>query len=200
MKKILITAVLLLATTASVDAALPRPQNQKQRQQRPQNLAPGLRPNGDVRPNPNNVRPALRRNVAEDAVYGVYMRQLARDPEFSPEIRARIQPFLDRFLEDRFEVTRRRTRALNQLRQAMARNASDDEISGFVREIDNADSEFLNAHERYLMSVDPILTPRQRARMRLLQEMSERMIRQTLDALQNPNAQRQPADQPPREN
>jgi hypothetical protein len=150
----------------------------QQRQQRLQ---------GNERP-----RAVLRRSVAEDAVYAFYVRQFQQDTDVTPEVFSKILPFIDQFLKDRFEISQRRTRALNQLRQAIERNGSEDELRRLIRELDAADSEFQANQEKFLSNVDPLLNLRQRAKVRVLQNMADNRIRQYLNAVQNP-AQRQGA-------
>jgi hypothetical protein len=139
-----------------------------------------------------NERPraVLRRSVAEDAVYAFYVRQFQQDTDVTPEVFSKILPFIDQFLKDRFEISQRRTRALNQLRQAIERNGSEDELRRLIRELDAADSEFQANQEKFLSNVDPLLNLRQRAKVRVLQNMADNRIRQYLNVVQNP-AQRQ---------
>ncbi|HMF02057.1 MAG TPA: hypothetical protein VKK06_19355 [Terriglobia bacterium] len=141
-----------------------------------------------------NERPraALRRSVAEDAVYAFYVRQFQQDTDVTPEVFSKILPFIDQFLKDRFEISQRRTRALSQLRQAIQRNGSEDELKRLIRELDAADSEFQANQEKFLTNVDPLLNLRQRAKVRVLQNMADNRIRQYLNAVQNPD-QRQGA-------
>jgi hypothetical protein len=141
-----------------------------------------------------NERPraVLRRSVAEDAVYAFYVRQFQQDTDVTPEVFSKILPFIDQFLKDRFEISQRRTRALSQLRQAIQRNGSEDELKRLIRELDAADSEFQANQEKFLTNVDPLLNLRQRAKVRVLQNMADNRIRQYLNAVQNPD-QRQGA-------
>jgi len=171
-----VAILVLLAVLPSVQAAPLQP-----RQQRQQKLQDNLRP-----------RAALRRSVAEDAVYAFYVRQFQQDTEVAPEVFSKILPFIDQYLKDRFEISQRRGRALTQLRQAIERNGSEDELRRLVRELDAADSEFQANQEKFLTNVDPLLNFRQRAKVRVLQNMADNRIRQYINALQNPG-QRQDA-------
>ena len=179
MKAITTTAIcaLLLAGLSTAEAAAPRQQRQRQQQ----NLQPGnVRPNGAL-------RPAFRRALLQDAIYSFYVKQFQQDPDMSPEVFTKILPFVNQFLQDRFDISERRTRALNQLKQAINRNASEDELKQFSREIDNADSEFQANHQKFLNNVDPLLNGRQQAKMRILQNAADNRIRQMLETLQNTN-------------
>jgi hypothetical protein len=189
MRKLLIP-ILILSVVSAAYAAPPRLQarqavkqtKQQKQQQRQQNLQPIVRPNGTIRAG------AVRRSVAQAAIYDLYQKQFRQDGEFSDEIRGKMLPFLEQFLEDRFEISQRRGRALNQLRQAIAGGAPEDDLIRLTREIDAADAQFQTNHEKFLNSVDPLLTPRQQAKVRVIQELADRRIRQALEAVQNPNA------------
>jgi hypothetical protein len=169
-----VLVVLLFAGVASLDGAPSRRQNQQRQQQRLQ-----------------NIRPAVRRSVAEDAVYAFYARQFQQAVELRSDILAKVLSFVDQFVHDRFELTQRRTRALNRLRQAVRGGASDEEYSQRVQEFDSADAEFQANQERFLKNVDPLLTPRQQAVVRMVQIMADNRIREALESVQNPNQQRQ---------
>jgi hypothetical protein len=174
MKKIAIT-ILLLGVLPNLYGG-PR----QERQQRQQNLRDGIRP-----------RAAVRRSLVEDAVFNFYVRQFQQDTEMKPEVFVKILPFVDRFLQDRFEISRRRTRALNQLRQAINGNGSEEDLKRLVRDIDAADAEFQANQEKFLSNVDPLLNVRQQAKIRVLQNLADNQIRQALNAVQNQAGQRQ---------
>src|SRR5262245_48165947 len=130
-----IAIALLLFTALPSVYARPRQQIQQQRQQ---NLRDGIRP-----------RAGARRSLVEDSVFAFYVRRFQQDTEVTPEVFSKILPFIDQFLQDRFEISRRRTRALNQLRQAIERNGSEDELRRLIRELDAADSEFQGNQEKF---------------------------------------------------
>jgi hypothetical protein len=176
--KLIAIPLLLLSALPSLYSAPQRPNQQ--------NLQPPARAN-------QQARPAVRRALVQDAIFTFYYRQFQRDGEFTPEILPKILPFLDQFLQDRFEISERRTRALDQLRQALANNGSEEDLKRLGREIDAADAEFLANHQKFLNNVDPLLTARQQAKVRILQNMADNQIRQMLNAVQNPNAQQRRA-------
>jgi hypothetical protein len=174
MKRIAI-AVLLLTAIPSLYGG-PR----QLRAQRQQNLQDGLRP-----------KAAARRSLVEEAVFNFYVRQFQQDTEMRPEVFVKILPFVDRFLQDRFEISRRRTRTLNQLREAINANSSEDELRRLVRELDAADADFQVNQEKFFNNVDPLLNVRQQAKIRVLQNRADNQIRQALNAVQNQAGQRQ---------
>jgi hypothetical protein len=167
MKKIVLAA-LLFAAVSSIDGA-PLPQRQGQR-----NLPKALRPN------------VARRTLVEDGVYAFYVKQFQQDADFSPEVFAKILPHIDQFIQERFQISQRRTRILNAMRQSINRNAAEDELRRLVRELDAVDAEFQTNQEKFFSSVDPLLNVRQQAKVRVLQNMADNRIRQLLNAVQNP--------------
>jgi hypothetical protein len=193
MKSFLIVLMFLSLPSAY---ALPR---QRQQQNQAQNkLQPGKRANPD--------RPLPRRALVEDAMLGFYINQFQQATEVSPELFAKILPFLQQFVQDRFEIGDRRQRALNQIRQAVNRGGSaastasatsDDDLRRAVREADNADVEFQANQTKFLSGVDPLLNVRQQARLRIFLVMADNRVRQILNTVQNPgNQQRQNAGPP----
>src|SRR5262249_18356861 len=125
-------------------------------------------------------------------VFAFYVKQFQQDAEVSPEVFTKILPFVDQFLQDRFEISQRRTRALNQLRQAINRGSgSDEELKRLVREFDAADGEVQANQQKFFNNVDPLLNARQQAKVRILQNMADNRIRQMLNAVQNNAGQRQ---------
>jgi hypothetical protein len=140
----------------------------------------------------------VRRNLLREAIFSFYVKQLQQDGEIAPDVFTnKIIPYLQQFLDERFEISERHDRALRQLRQAVNRSASEDEYKQFVRELDSADADFQANHEKFYKNVDPLLNPRQQAKLRILQNMADNQIRQLLNEVQNPNPQRPAAGQPP---
>src|SRR5262249_41026891 len=145
-------------------------------------------------------RPAVaqqrpRAGALQDVVLGFYISQFQQVAEVNDEVFAKILPFLRQFVSDRFEISARRTRALNQIRQLVNRGGSDDEIKRMTKELDQADADGLANQQRFLTNADPLLTARQQAKVRIFQAMADQRIRQMLDRIQNatPNQQQQAA-------
>ena len=169
--------VLLFATVSTLHSA-----PQEQQQQRPQ-AQQGSKPN-----------PAQRRitnKETQDIVQGFYVTQYRRNAEISTEVFAKILPFIEQFVDDRFVIAARRRRALNQLRQALNLSASEDQLKRLVRELDAADADYQMNQQKFFASVDPLLNVRQQAKIRIIQEMADNRIRQMLNAIQNPAGQGQ---------
>ena len=130
---------------------------------------------------------AIPRRVLQDAVLGFYVSQFQQQAEVSSEVFAKILPFLQQFVQDRFEISQRRTRALNQLRQAVQRDGSDDDLKRAIHDFDAADADFQSNQEKFLGNVDPLLDAKQQAKLRIFQVMADSRMRQILTKVQNPN-------------
>src|SRR2546422_4300797 len=128
----------------------------------------------------------IPRRVLQDAVLGFYVGQFQQQTEVSSEVFAKILPFLQQFVQDRFEISQRRTRALNQLRQAVQRGGSEDDLKRLIREFDAADADSQSNQEKFLGNVDPLLDARQQAKLRIFQVMADNRMRQILTSVQNP--------------
>jgi hypothetical protein len=132
-------------------------------------------------------RNVIPRRVLQDAVLGFYVGQFQKQAEVTPEVFAKILPFLQQFVEDRFEISQRRTRALNQLRQAVQRDSSDEDLKRLVHDFDTADADFQANQEKFLSNVDPLLDAKQQAKLRIFQVMADNRMRQILTSVQNAN-------------
>ena len=69
-------------------------------------------------------RAAPRRPI-EDVVMGFYVSQFQQVTEVSDEVFAKVLPSLRQFVQERFQITNRRRRALNQLQTLVQRADSD---------------------------------------------------------------------------
>ena len=127
----------------------------------------------------------IPRRVLQDAVLGFYVSQFQPQAEVSPEVFAKILPFLQQFVQDRFQISQRRTRALNQLRQAVQRGAPEDDLKRLIHDFDSADADFQSNQEKFLANVDPLLDTRQQAKLRIFQVMADNRMRQILTSVQN---------------
>ena len=178
-----------MAVAACLSVFLAAPAFAQQRGPR-QQLRPPVR-DGAPPPRGAQTPPVL------DMVEGFYVSQLPRMVEVSDEQFVKILPVLRQSLRERFEISTRRTRAMNQLRQAAESGASDEDLTRLVREMDRADSDVQANRERFLASVDPQLTPRQQARLRMALIMIEQRVGNMIQRANNANANRQPAPPPP---
>ena len=138
-----------------------------------------------------------RRLVMEDSVLAFYVTQFQQQAEVTDEVFGKIVPFLRQFVQDRFAISQRRTRALNQLRQAIQRGSPDDDLKRAIHEFDGADADFQANQEKFLNNVDPLLNLRQQAKLRIFQELADNRMRQMLNTIQNANRQNAaPANSP----
>jgi hypothetical protein len=147
---------------------------------------------------PPTVRPRANAPL-QDAILGFYISQFQQVAQVSDEVFARIMPHLREFVQERFEISARRTRALNQLRQTVNRNGSDEDLKRMIRELDQADADGQVNQERFLTNVDPLLNTQQQAKVRVFQATSDQRIRQMLDRIQNAGQNLQQAAPRPRD-
>jgi hypothetical protein len=129
----------------------------------------------------------IPQRVLQDAVLGFYVTEFQKQAEVSSEVFGKILPFLQQFVQDRFQISQRRTRALNQLRQAIQRGDSEEDLKRLVHDFDSADADFQSNQEKFLSNVDPLLDARQQAKLRIFQVMADNRMRQILTNVQNAN-------------
>ena len=137
-----------------------------------------------------NVIPA---RMMRDSVLVFYVRQFRPVAGVSDEVFVKILPFLEQFIDDRFQISQRRTRALNQLRAADKQGASEEELKRLYQEVDGADAEIQANQVRFLNNVDPLLNTRQRAKLRIFQQMADNRMRELVNGVQNPAPNRSEA-------
>ena len=181
--------VLLLLLTSGTGVSAPE-------QQGPRNIGKAVRGQRNPQRNPNRIP---RNNLApiQDVVEGFYVSRFQRELELDDNQFAKVLPALRESLRKRTELGRLRTQALNAMRQALRNGASDEEILERIREVDATDVELRAVQQRLLRKVDPILTPSQRARLRIIQPNLEQRIRNLIERSRNPNAQRRGGPPPP---
>jgi len=143
-------------------------------------------PQETAQPDTGKQGNGIPRRLLQDAVLGFYVGQFQQQTEVSNEVFAKILPFLQQFVQDRFQISQRRTRALNQLRQAVQRGGSEDELKRLTREFDAADADFQSNQEKFLGNVDPLLDARQQAKLRIFQVMADNRMRQIVTSVQTP--------------
>ena len=165
-------------------------------QQGPRNIGKAVRGQRNPQRNPNRIP---RNNLApiQDVVEGFYVSRFQRELELDDNQFAKVLPALRHSLQKRTEIGRQWTRALTAMRQALRNGASDEEMLERIREVDSADVELRTVQERLLREVDPVLTPTQRARLRIVQPNLERRIRNLIERSRNPGGQRRGGPTPP---
>ena len=162
--------VFLLASLPAA-YALPRPQQNQQNQAAKR--GPGLN---------------QRRMVMVDSVISFYVTRFPKQVDVSDETFVKILPFLRQFVQDRFDITMRRDRALSQLRQTLQRsNATEDELKRVAHDFDAAEKDIQANQEKFLANVDSLLTPKQQAGLRVFQVQIDNQMRQMLNVIQMGN-------------
>jgi hypothetical protein len=114
-------------------------------------------------------------------IQGLYVQALRQQGQQQAELTDdqinRIVPLLRQYLQDRNQVDGvRRQRVRNQLQQSLTRGASDEDLTRMIQDFDQVNTDAHASQERFLTSVDPILTVRQRAWLRLFQLRMEDRI------------------------
>ena len=173
-------------------------------QQRPKQLQPPDEVPTATRPRDKAVNPARagqagRTPAIEDAVLGYYINQFPQVAEVSDEVFVKVLPHLRQFVRERFEISQRRNRVSNAIKNMVQRSDSEEDLKRAIREFDKADAEIQANQERFLISVDPLLNTQQQAKARIFLMMADNRIRQILNAIQNGGANRPSQPPDPRE-
>jgi len=185
-----VTAVILvvLATMSAV------PAHAKLRQAR-QNL----------RPRPDIVQPKRPAVAVADAVDTLYLKRIKPFVELTDDQYQKVVPSLMNWLSEKRATANRRARLMNQIRQATNRGTlpnsdapvDEETFSMLVRELDKADADAFASQEKFVRAVDPLLSPRQRARLRFFQNTMERQILEMIESNRPAQQPPAPADNPP---
>ena len=134
------------------------------------------------------TRPPSGRVPIQEVIEGFYVSRVQRELDLDDSQFARLLPALRESLEERNALGQRRTRAFNALRRALREDeTTDEELDRLVRELDEAESRLRAVQEELLKNVDPALSSRQRARMRIIQPNVEERIRSLIERSRNPN-------------
>ena len=131
----------------------------------------------------------------DDVVEAFYIRRLPAQVQLNDTQLAKVLPFLRQAIRERLEIAMRRTRTLNELRQLIQQGGSDDDVKRLVRDFDKADSDQQTSQEKFLANVDPLLTIRQQARLRVSLANIEQQLRRAINQAGGP-AQPGPAEPP----
>ncbi len=160
----------------------------------------GLAQQQQLRDGPKSLPGQRRANIlprrqTEDLVLAFYVDQFQKVAEVSDDVFVQVLPHLRGFIQDRFEISNRRRRALNQLRMALNNGGSEEDIKKWIREIDSTSSEIQANQQRFMTNADPLLNTRQQGKLRIFLDMSDQRIRQILTGIQNPPARQNPPSQ-----
>src|SRR5437867_13058273 len=105
----------------------------------------------------NQQRPADRKAVPrqpiEDVVLGFYISQFQQVADVSDEVFTKVLPFLRQFIQNRFEITNRRRRGLNELETLVQRSDTDEEIRRVIQDIDAADSDLQGNQKKFISNI-----------------------------------------------
>ena len=110
-----------------------------------------------------------------------FVRNLTERLGLSDEQLARVLPPVRKLQNDRRALTRRRFRAMSELRRSLASGgATEGAIEELLREVKAVESEEATTLRRDREAVDGVLTPLQQAKFRVLESEVERRVRHAL--------------------
>jgi Spy/CpxP family protein refolding chaperone len=110
-----------------------------------------------------------------------FVRNLKQRLDLTDEQLARVLPPVRKLQSDRRVLTRRRFRAMSELRRSLASGgATEGAIEQLLRELKAVESEEATTLRRDREAVDGVLTPLQQAKFRVLESEIERRVRHAL--------------------
>lgn len=98
-----------------------------------------------------------------------YIGRIQNAVGLSDEQYLKILPVLRQYITERFQAASARSRAVTDLRQAVQRKASDDELRPLLKTFDTAENETKEVSVRFHNQIDPLLTPIQQVKLRVFQ-------------------------------
>ena len=151
---------------------------------------------------PDN-RPGLPPEHVFKMVDGYFIGNLKERLDLTDEQFTRVVPHVQRLQTDRRELTRRRFRAMFEMRRALeSGTATEATIEELLREVKAVEGEEPAALRRDREAVDAVLTPVQQAKYRLLELEVERRVRHALSRAHGPGRNGRPprdGERPPRD-
>ena len=132
-----------------------------------------------------------------EVVLGLYINDLQQRVELTDDQFLKIASFLKEFVRESYDIVGpRKNRALAQLRQALMRGASEDELARLTKEYDQIDTDDHAARQKFFANVDPLLQVSQRARLRLHIYQKEQQLSRLMQISQNPALAPKPVPPP----
>jgi hypothetical protein len=129
-----------------------------------------------------------------EAILGLYINQLQQFMELTDDQYLKLAALLKDYLRARYELDGpSRNRAISQLKQAVNRGATDDELTAAMQEFDRIDGDLVTTRQTFLAKADPMLQLRQRAKLRVYIVNKDNQVHNLIQASQNPGAVPKPA-------
>ena len=125
----------------------------------------------------------------EEMVDRFYENQIRQKLELTDEQFRQVRPMLRLALRERREITVRRARMINRLRQVIDGSASEDDLRQRLEDLDSSNGETQASQERFLRSMDQILSLQQRAKLRVFEATIEQQVRNMLNRARAPAPQ-----------
>ncbi len=122
-----------------------------------------------------------------NVLQGFYIANLQQQLELTDEQFPRVANLLKEFVRDSYDIEfPRKSRAINQLRQAVNRGGSEEDLIRLTKEYDQVYSDDHAVREKFFASVDPILQVSQRAKLRVYIFQKEQQVSRFIQLSQNP--------------
>lgn len=122
----------------------------------------------------------------EDSVVTFYVSEFHRVVNVNPNVFAKVLPIITEFIQTRFDLSEHRQETVQQLRMLVNRaNSSDDDIKRTIHDLAQVDADIQANQERFLSSLDPLLTIRQQGRVRIFLQNADQRMRQMLNSLRS---------------
>ena len=172
------TWLLVLVTALATGTALSAAPLQRPRDSQRDPVRPGPQTQVPIRP-PNTLVPS--RPPIADALEGIFANGLQRRLGLDDDQLNRIRPALRLSLERRNRLAQELIRRRNELNQALREERSGEEIDELIGRVDETSRQLRLAREEFLESVDPELSPRQRAMLRNELPNLEEQIRNLIE-------------------
>jgi hypothetical protein len=142
--------------------------------------APRTRPPAAVRPPATAGRVPTRPPIA-DALEGVFANGLRRRLRLNDTQLERIRPALRESLQRRNRLAEDSIRRREELGRAAGEGRNAEEIDRMIRELDETNRQLREARQEFFLSVDPELSPEQRALLRNELPALEEQIRNLIE-------------------
>lgn len=148
---------------------------------------PSLGQRGPARDLGRQVVPgtAADRAPIQDVVAGFYVSRLQEELELNPEQFGEILPSIRESLQRRNALSQQLNQLRNALDTGLVNGASEQELERLIREFDRTDQELREVGEQLFEELDPGLSTRQKARLRVVQPNVEGRIRDMIERSRN---------------
>jgi hypothetical protein len=129
--------------------------------------------------------PAADRTPIQDVVAGFYVSRLQQELELEPEQFGELLPSIRESLERRNALSQQLNQLRADLNAGLVNGASEPELQRLIHEFDRTNQELRDVGEELFEDLDPGLSTRQKARLRVVQPDVEGRIRDMIERSRN---------------